>query len=141
MATTGPRAVKAALKTLLNANGDLTDVTIFTYTAKGEELVREYIVLGDVEGSIEALTMGGNTLSEYTIECESMIHQPAADDAQDRAWTMLDAVASVLASGWTVSGNVIDAELDTWSLEETVKDDGNRRVDVEFTIKVRDTSG
>jgi len=142
MATTSPRAVKAALKTLLEAKPALSGVTIYTYTEKLERIkTREYVILGNISGGVEPETMGGNTLTSYTIDCEFQIHLPAPDDAADRAWAILDAVAEVLASDWTVNGNVLDTDLATFEIEETVKDDGGLVVLVEFTIDVEDTNG
>ncbi len=142
MATTGPRVVKAALVTLLEADNAFTDVTIYTYTVDTDSIkTREWLVLGDVKGGTEWNAMGGKTLSEYTIECVSSVHQPAPNATADRGWAILDALAEVLASGWTVSGNALDAEIDTFELSETIHADGGRRVDIEFTIKVRDLNG
>ncbi len=139
MATTGPRVVKAALVTLLEAKGALSGVTIYTYTPTAEDrTTREYVVLGNVEGTAEPSTMGGSVLTEYVISCEFSVHQPTADDTADRGWAILDAVAEVAASDWTVSGLVLDMQLDSFSLEETVDASGGRRVDVEFDLRIRD---
>ena len=139
MATTGPRVVKAALTTLLEADGAFTGVTIYTYTADLDSIkTREWLILGDVKGGTEPNTMGGGTLSEYTIECSTTVHQPDADATADRGWAILDAVSEILASGWTVSGNVLDAEIGEFELSETIYAGGGRSVAVEFEIKVRD---
>ena len=139
MATTGPRVVKAALKTLLEAEGDLSNVTIYTYTPTAEERVtREYVVLGNIEGEASPNTMGGSVLSDYVISCEFAVRQPTADGAADRAWAILDAVAEVLSTDHTLTGTVLDATLESFDLDETVDPDSGRRVDVEFTIRIRD---
>lgn len=139
MATTGPRVVKAALAVLLEAKGALSGVTIYTYTVTDESRnTREYLILGNVEGTAEPNTMGGSVLSDYVISCQFAVNQPTVDGTADRGWAILDAVAEVLASDWTISGNVLDADLETFELNETVDADGGRRVDVEFTIRIRD---
>ena len=139
MATSGPRVVKAALKTLLEAKGALADVTIYTYTPTAESrATREYVILGNVEGTAAPNTMGGSVLSDYVISCEFSVRQPTADGTADRGWAILDAINEVAASDWTVSGLVLDMQLDSFSLDETVDASGGRRVDVEFDLRIRD---
>ena len=140
MATTGPRVVKAALKTLLVAKPALSGVKVFTYSAKQEELGREYVIMGNVDADVEPNAMGFSTLSEYTIECLSVVHQPEPDDTADRGWAILDAVAEVLIANYTASGNVLDANLTKWTIDETVDPDGGRRATITFDIGVRDLS-
>ncbi len=139
MGTSGPRVVKAALKTLLEAKNALSGVTIYTYTVTEESRSkREYLILGNVDGTAEPDTMGGSVLTDYVISCEFAVHQPSADGTADRGWAILDAVSEVAASDWTVSGNVLDMELNSFSLDETVDASGGRRVDVEFNLRIRD---
>ena len=127
--------------TLLAAKPAAAGVEMFTYTATLDNLTtREHVIFGDIEGTIAPFAMGGRTVANYTISCVSMLHQPAADDAADRAWAILNAVAEVLASDWTISGNVLDANLASFTISEGVKDQGGRRVDVEFVIAVEDTN-
>lgn len=136
---TGPRLVKDALAALFSADAAFTGVTIFTYTAKTDEITtRNYLVLGDVVGVDEPHTMAGGRLNTYTIECTSSVSQPLPDGTSDRAWELLSTVAGILATGWTVSGNVIDADIGTWEVSERVHPDGGRVADLEFTIEVRD---
>ncbi len=140
MATTGPRVVKAALKTLLVAKPALSGVDVFTYTAKLEEQMREFLILGNVDADVEPNAMGFSTLSEYTIDCHSVVRQPEPDDTADRAWAVLDAVAEVLIANYTATGNVLDANLTKWTIDETVDPDGGRRATITFEIRVRDLS-
>lgn len=136
---TGPRLVKDAMRTLFAADEAFDGVTIFTYTAKDDEITtRDYLVMGDVTGNDEPHTMGGGRLTTYTIECTSSVTQPLPVGTADRAWTLLSTIASILATGWTVSGNVIDADIGTWEISERVHPNGGRVADIEFTIEVRD---
>ena len=91
---------------------------------------------------LEQFGMGGATLlTTYTIAGEFAIHQPAADSSADRAWAILDAIGTIVGANWTVAGNTLNADLSTFTIEETVFAESGRRVDVEFTITIEDTSG
>ena len=137
MAATSPRAVKEALKTLIEAQ--VATVTVYTANQTQEAIDRDHLVLGDVNGSSDPSTMGGSVLYEYTIEGSAMLHLPAKTDAQDKAWQLLSAVADVIASGWTVTGNTMDADLTQWSIEESADPAGRGwQQHVEFEIRIRD---
>ncbi len=143
MAITGPRVVKAALATLFAADAAFNGVTIYTYTVDlGSVKTREWLVLGNVAGTVEHYAAGGSKqLTKYDIEGSFSIHQPAPNDSADRAWALLETMMSVVGPNWTVSGNTLNTYFADYTIDETIHPDGGRRVDVEFTIKVEDTSG
>lgn len=136
MAATSPRLVKEALKTLIETE---TSVTVYTATQSLDAIDRDHLVLGDIQGTSDPNTMGGSVLYEYSIDGSALLHMPSKPDAQDKAWQLLGAVADVIAAGWTVSGNTLDADLTEWGIEETVDSNGRGwQQQVEFTIRIRD---
>lgn len=140
MSTTSPRTVKTALATLFNADDDLTDVTFHTSNAAITDLTPDYVVLGDVDGRDEPFAMSGKQRTIYRITCSSRFKSATADAAFDKAWTVKDAIAAVLATGWTVSGNTLDAQLGDWEINETYDADDGRVAALEFEIVIQDTN-
>ena len=139
MSVTAPSAVKAALKTLLEADNDLSGVTVYTSPESADTLDREHVVLGNVKGRNEPFAMGYTFLSTYDIECTAMFHKPAKSDTVDRAWVLLQNVSDIVAGNWTVSGNTLDAEVTDWEYDEMPHPDGKGwQTTVEFTIAIKD---
>lgn len=144
MARTSPRALKNAIATLieteLSASFDLSDITVYPYTVKEEDRPTNYLVLGDIEGNDSPHTAQGGQLSTYLLMGESRVVQPAAADAADVGWELLNAIQVVLAANHEV-GNVVDAQMNSWSIDEIVDPNyGGRLVIIEFSIEVRDTN-
>lgn len=138
MALTGPRQVKAALKTLLEAK--VAGLTIYTFNPSDDALDRDHLILGDVKGSIDPNTMGGGVLSDYRIEGSFSIHKPDENDADDAAWTLINALHEVVADdkSWTISGTVMDADIVEFELAQDRHPNGGARVEAEFAIRIRD---
>ncbi len=138
--TTSPRTVKTALAALFNANGSLTNVTFHDTAVPEDKLLPEYIVLGNLSASVEPFAMGGTVLHEYDIECEGKLKAAVGTVAFDRAWTVLDAIITVVAANETVSGNVLDVNVTEWEIVEGIDPNDGRVAALEFTIQVKDTS-
>lgn len=138
---TSPRTVKAALAALLTAHADLISATIYDRPRTVERMAREAITLGNLTGNDSPFTAGGGQLSEYRIAGMVVVTKPNAEDAFDRAWSMFSAIQSVLATNDTLSDTVLDAQMGDWSIEEVIDpDNAGGRVEVEFTVEIRDTN-
>jgi hypothetical protein len=138
MALTGPRQVKAAFASLLSAK--VSGLTIYTFNPSDDALDRDHVIFGDVSGSIDPNTMGGGVLADYRIDGSFSVTLPNEDDADDRAWTLINALAEVVADdkSWTVSGTVMDADIVEFELNQDRHPNGGARVEAEFAIRVRD---
>lgn len=136
-------AFKTAFQTALVARSPALDgVTIYTSEQTVPDRTREHIILGDWEGNQDHYAMGGVMLQEVDITCRIVIHRNTQEAATLRAEALLTEIDNELstASGWTVGDNVLDADLVSWSGEESISADEGRICEIEFVVRYRDTN-
>ena len=134
---------KESLQTALQARSPALDgVEIYKTEQTVPDRKREHIILGDWDGAQEHYAMGGVMLQTVDFECRIVIHKPTQDEATSRAEALLKEVDDELSAdqNWTLGDTVLDTDLVSWSVKETLDTDEGRVCTIEFVVQYRDTN-